>query len=570
MSISASTPFDLDQSELESMDQILDSLQEEVQPTVKGELVTARVIAMDDRDILFDVGQKQDGRCPIQEFDQKPAVGDEIPVIVMQGDAEGLIRLSRREARKRIAWQNVKEAYEAKASLSGTIGRVIDHGYQIEFQGLNLFMPLSQSNLKNLIRNRFALGKEIDFRVLEIRDHHQSAIISHRQILEERNDESWQQLLSQCKPGDIVEGEVVKRVSFGLFIRVHGIEGLLHQNDISWKKNASFKNRFQNGEKLQVRILDMDQESNRLSLGIKQLTEDPWDWAARELKTNAIVKGTVTSVTDYGAFIELREGLEGLAHVSELSWSRRQKHPKRYVEPDQVVEAMVLGVDLEEKRISLGLKQLQSDPWQTLLHTIKIGDVREGTISSVTKFGAFVEVLPDVEGLIHFKDYGWDDKVDRQMLKKGDTVSFKILDINAEERRLGCGIKQLTKSPWQELSENRKTGAVITGKITNVTDFGLFVDIGDGFEGLVHISRLPDNLKEVDRMKEAYKKGDEVQTVLQKIDVANQRISLSIKALEQKQNRELMQQHMKSSEPSTTSMGAFFKNIKIPEKDSDS
>lgn len=560
----ASTPFDLDQSELESMEQIMQSFQEagSQNQTDTGEIVQARVIDFDDKDVFFDVGLKQDGRCPAAEFDNRPAIGDEIPVVIMEKTGDSMIGLSRLEARKRISWKNLLEAEKEKTTLSGKIAEVLKQGYIVESDGLNLFMPLSQSNLKSRLRNRFPAGKEIIFKIIDIKDRHHSAVISHRQILEERNDEKWRELLSNHKPGDIVEAEVIKRVSFGVFLSVCGIEGLLHSSDISWKKNASFKNQFQVSEKLSVVILEMDAEANRLSLGLKQLTEDPWLWAARELAVGDIIEGTVTSVTDYGAFIEIKEGIEGLAHVSELSWAKRQKHPKSYVSINEIVHAEVLALDCDEHRISLGLKQLQQDPWEQLQSTVKIGDIRKGKITSVTKFGAFVEIIPEIEGLIHFKDYTWEDRADHSMIKKGEEVEFKILEMNSRERKVGCGIKQLTKSPYQLLGEKYKKGSVIDGKIKSITKFGLFVEIGDGFEGLVHLSRLPENKNDPEKLEEFYKKGDEIKTVLQNIDANKQKISLSIKAFEQKQSRDLMKQYMKKDDsPSTNnSFAAFFKD----------
>lgn len=556
----ASTPFDLDPAEMESMDSILGSITADEQTTVPhGEIIEARVIDRDDRDVFFEIGSKQDGRCALSEFAVAPAAGDVIPVLVVHTGAEGLVRLSHLEAGRRIAWDNLKEAREADASLTGKIDKILPQGYIVDCDGLSLFMPLSQSNLKSRVRNRFEVGKEIDFKLIEIKDRHRSAVISHRRILEERNDEFWKELVDTYQVEDVVEGQIIKKVSFGLFVSVCGVEGLLHHSDISWKNHAPFKNRFKVGEILEVKILEMDQEQGRLSLGLKQMSEDPWEWARLELKETYIVDGRVTSVTDYGAFIEITEGLEGLVHVSEFSWSRRQRHPRNYVEVDQVVEVVILSVDFENHRISLGMRQLQRDPWDALQEQVHIGQVMEGTITSITKFGAFVEVIPDIEGLIHFSDYSWEDKTDRKMLNKGDQVKFKILDINQKERRIGCGLKQLSPSPLDALARKHPKGAILEGNVSRIAPFGIFVDIGDGFEGLVHISRLPRDFQDENKMKEKYPIGSSVKTVLQNVDTKNRKIVLSIKAYEHKKNRELIDQYIKKDEDqSTSSLGAFW------------
>lgn len=564
MAVNASTPFDLDKAELASMEQIIESFQESFNSDTEltdGGVIEARVIDKDERDLFLDIGQKEDGRCALSEFETPPAQGETIAVVVVKGADDGMIRLSHKEADRRISWQNIKEAMEADAILQGVVEKLLTHGYIVDHGGVSLFMPLSHSDLKTR-RTKLPVGKEIDFKVLELKDRHRSAVVSHRRVVEERNDEQWDALAEKIKEGDIVEGAISKKVSFGLFIEIAGVEGLLHQSDISWKKFSPFKSRFKLEEKVHVKILAMDRENYRLSLGLKQLTEDPWEWARRELTPGEVVKGTVTSVTDYGAFVELRDGLEGLIHVSELSWSKRPKHPKKYVEQGQAIEAQLLAIDEEKNRISLGLKQLAEDPWDQLGRTVKAGEVREGAITSVTKFGAFVEVVDDIEGLIHFKDYSWDEHPDKKMLKKGDIVKFKILEISKNERRVSCGMKQLEPSPLESLQKKYKKGVVLDGTVSRIAPFGLFVDIGEGFEGLVHISRIV--LRQDEKLEDTYKVGDAVKTILQNIDPENRRIVLSIKAYQQKQDQALMAQYMKKDDsPSTSSLGAFFNKDKL-------
>lgn len=551
---------DLEQKEIESMDGVLASLGEPGGDFSRGSIIEAVVIDADERDVFLDVGLKQDGRCPRVEFDELPAVGSRVHVVVVHGSEDGLLRLSRREAGLRQAWENVREALEQKTRLSGTIVKSVNHGWLVDFSGIHLFLPLSQTDGRT--RSSLVPGTQIDFKVLDLKDKHRSAVVSQRVVIEERNDQHWTELAANHNVGDEVDAAVTKKVSFGLFVNVLGVEGLLHQSDISWKKNAPFKDRFKVGDTVRLKILGMDREKNRLSLGLKQLSEDPWAWAERELRAGENVKGRVTNLTDYGAFVELQEGLEGLIHVSELTWAKRVLHPKKYLQTGQEIEVRVLGVDLEKKRIALGLKQLQQDPWSVISSSVKRGETKEGEVTSITKFGAFVKVTDEIEGLIHFKDYSWDDQPDRKLLKKGDVVKYKVLDVNTQERRISCGLKQLTPSPYEELRKKYKKGDSIDCTVKRLAPFGLFVDIGDGFEGLIHISRIP--LGPEQKLESAYKEGDPVKASLLAIDADEKRISLSIKAYEKKTERDLIDQYMARGDgTSTSSLGSFLKKTGV-------
>ena len=560
------TPFDLDQPELESMDKIMDEFDEQLfdgqADFSRGSLIEATVIDWDERDVFLDLGSKQDGRCPRSDFDEEPpAPGSTISVVVLNSSGDGPVRLSKLEADRRIAWEEVREAFNDGTRLSGKILRAVNHGYIVNTGGINLFLPLSQATARNHSRAGLTPGKKIEFKVLELKDRHRSAIISHRKVVEEANEQHWDDLLAKYSAGDVIDGVVTKKVSFGIFINVMGIEGLLHQSDISWKKYAPFKDRFKIGDTVQVKILNLDRDANRLSLGLKQLAEDPWEWAQRELRPGDVVRGVVTNITDYGAFLEILEGLEGLIHVSELTWSKRVKHPKKYLNVGEEVEAQVLSVDYDSRRIALGVKQLAQDPWDRLEDSVQPGDILEGPVTSVTRFGAFVQVMEEVEGLIHFNDYTWDDRVDRKMLKKGDAVKFKVLDIDLNERRVSCGIKQLSESPYEVLKKKYAKGDAIPCKVTGITTFGLFVDIGDGFEGLIHISRIP--LKQDEKLEDRYKVGEELTAVLLNIDSDEKKIALSIKAYEKKKEQDLISHYLKKEdEPSTQSMGSYFKGLK--------
>lgn len=556
-------PFDLDQSELESMDQVMDAFDENMfdgqGSFSKGDLIEATIVDFDDRDVFLDLNSKQDGRCHRSDFEETPVTGDVVQVVVIREGGDGYVRLSKKEADRTISWENICEAFKEGAQLQGKVIKGVQHGYIINYGGINLFLPMSQADARTKGRPNLPNGKEITFKILEIKDKHRSAVISHRKVVEEINESRWGELMETHQVGDEVTGNVVKKVSFGVFINVLGIEGLLHQSDISWKKYAPFKDRFRMGDEVTVKIVNMDKENNRLSLGLKQLTEDPWEWAQRELNEGDIVRGIVTNITDYGAFLELLEGLEGLIHVSELTWAKRVKHPKKYLNMGQEVEAQVLSLDFENRRIALGVKQLVDDPWLKLPDEVRVGDVMKGVVTSITKFGAFVKVKDDVEGLVHFNDYSWDEKVDRKMLKKGDEIEYTILDINDKERRISCGIKQLTESPYEVLRKKYRKGDVLDCKVTGITSFGVFVDIGDGFEGLIHISRIP--LRDGETLESLFELGQELRAVLLNIDPSEKKIALSIKAYEKKKEQDIIDQYIKKEDdaPATSTLGDLLK-----------
>jgi small subunit ribosomal protein S1 len=563
ISMTTPTPFDEIQQEQEDFEKILqESITEqfELNKFSKGDIVEATVLDVTDNEVYLDLGQKQEGICQLSEFDERPVIGNVVKVVVIRGGGiEGNSLVSRKEASRREGWEKIQEAYNNQLPLSGKVSIIIDNnkGYLVDFYGLQLFLPKSQVGVK--IRNRLPnlkVGDVIDFKVLSIDEKRKSAIISRKKIQEDINQEKWDKFLSKYKEGDVVDGVITKIVSYGIFVRVDDLDGLVHQNDISWKNNFPFKKYYNKGDKVSVKILSINPEENRISLGIKQLTEDPWEWAKRELHAGDIITGTVTDIKDYGAFLEIREGLEGLIHNSEISWSNKQVHPKSVLKKGQEIDVKILSIDPEKKRISLSYKQARENPWQKAKEILKVGEVREGRITGVVQYGAFVEIFDEVEGLIHVKDYSWDEKPNKDMLKKGDVVKFKILAIDVDNRKISCGIKQLELSPYEKLAQKYKKGEILTGKITGISDFGIFVDIGDGFEGLVHKSKIP--LKKDEKLEDKYKVGDEVKTVLLKIDPEKEKISLSIKDYEKRKEKEIVKQYLKEDVGSYT-LGSILK-----------
>lgn len=562
--MATATPFDDIQQEQEDFEKILEenfTEQFDINRFSKGDMVEATVLDVSEREVYLDLGQKLEGICPLEEFSEKPAVGDIVKVIVIKGGGiEGSSVVSRKEADKLEGWEKIKEAYQNNLPLSGKVVLTLNNnkGYLVELNTLKLFLPKSQVGIK--IKNRFPslkVGNIIDFKILSIDEKRKSAIISRKKIQEDINQEKWDNFLSKYKEGQIVEGTISKIASFGMFVRIEDLDGLVHQNDISWKNGFPFRKFYRKGDKVSVKILSINPEENRISLGIKQLTENPWEWAAKELHPGDIITGTITDIKEYGAFLEIREGLEGLIHQSELSWSNKQVHPKNVFKKGQEVEVKILNINPESKRIALSYKQAKENPWEVAGRILKVGEIREGKITGVVKYGAFVEIFEEVEGLIHINDYSWDEKPNKDMLKKGDVVKFKILSIDIENKKISCGIKQIELSPYQKLSEKYKKGDVIKGKVTGIADFGIFVDIGEGFEGLVHKSKI--NLKKDEELSSKFQIGDEVTTVLLKIDPDKEKISLSIKDYEKRKEKEIVKQYLKD-DSSTYSLGSILQN----------
>ena len=533
----------------------------------KGQLTEGRVVNVD-RDFVFvDVGLKVEGRVPVSEFLDVPEPGQAVSVVVKrkEGVDAGYL-LSKREADILNSWGAIKESFNNGHQVQGrVISEIKGKGFMVDIEGVHFFLPISQlvfkfANLEEL------KTKVLDFKIIELNEKSKSGVVSRKKLLEEVNKEKWDEILTKVQVGDKVVATVSKVASFGVFCDVEGVTGLLRQNDISFKKFAPFKNIFKNGQQVELKVLEMDPDNNRLSLGLKQLYEDPWDWAKRELEKGMVIRGLVTSLTSFGAFVELKEGLEGLIHTSELSWSKKPPVPKDILKKGEEVEAMILEIDFDKKRLSLGLKQLSPNPWDNLPPEVSVGVVLEGKITGVTKYGAFVEVSPSIEGLIHISDITWDDKVRNPVvtLKKGQVVKYKILDINTRENKISCGLKQLEEHPFEKLRKKYPVGSVVNGKIKNVTSFGIFVEIEEGYEGLVHVSEIPREKSDV--LEESFKPGEVVKAVILKIDVPTKKISLSVKDYEKAMERAEMQKYMKSDDvPSTTTIGDLINTQQNPE-----
>lgn len=516
--------------------------QEQENSAGKGTLIEGTVVDVIGDTVFLDIGEKLEARVSREDFSETPKRGEKVSAIIKKR-VDGYCVLSKKEADQRVGWETIKDASQNGYPLSGKIvGEVKNKGYLVESEGIQLFLPASHVGVR--FKESTEGGKEFSFKIIELNEKTRTGVVSRKTLLDEINGEKWEELLGKVKVGDKVNGKVVKIANFGVFLSVYDVVGLLRQNDISYKKFAPFKQYFNIGAEVEVIVLEVDKENNKLSLGIKQLYEDPWIWAKKELEKGMVVRGIVTSLTNFGAFVELKEGLEGLIHTTELSWAKKPPHPKDVLKKSQEVDSEILDIDFEARRLSLGLKQLLPNPWEALSANVRAGNVLEGKITGITKYGAFVEVESGIEGLIHISDITWDEREKNplNLLKKGQSVQYKILDVNLDAQRISCGLKQLSEHPYEALRKKYPPGTLVEGRVKSIVSFGVFVEVEPGYEGLVHISEIPDgrNIK----LEDLYKVGESVRTVVVKIEPNNKKISLSIKDFDKAVEREEMAKYI--------------------------
>ncbi|MBK6605430.1 MAG: 30S ribosomal protein S1 [Leptospiraceae bacterium] len=531
-------------------------------PFKKGAIIEGRIVDVYDQEVYVDLGLKSDCRVARSEFLETPEIGSTVAVVIKSKENDSEIYIaSKLEADARKGWETVKEAFSKNLQVQGRVDSEVKNiGYNVYVEGVQLFLPSSQLGMKATLEELKA--KPLDFKVIKLNEKGRTGVLSRKKLIEEISKEKWDELIKIVKVGDKVNGTVTKVASFGVFCNVHGIEGLLRQNDISYKKYAPFKQYFQIGQSIELLVLEIDPTNNRLSLGIKQLYEDPWVWAGRELEKDMVVRGIVTSLTNFGAFVELKEGLEGLIHCSELTWAKKPPHPKEVLKKGQEVDSMILDIDLSKKRLSLGLKQLLPNPWDNLTSEVRVGNTLEGKITGITKYGAFVEVENGIEGLIHVGDITWDEKVKdpTTVLKKGQIVKYQILDINLDTNRISCGLKQLQENPYEALKKKYPTGVIVEGKVKSIVTFGVFLEIEPGYEGLIHVSQIPES--KTLKLEELYKVGDIIKAVILKIDPDSKKISLSVKDFDKAMEKEEISKYIKTDTPSSESFGSFINSSK--------
>ncbi|MFT5701758.1 MAG: small subunit ribosomal protein S1 [Desulforhopalus sp.] len=529
----------LNQSTQDSMEEMsfaeLFEMEENNKVVAVGDVAMGTIIGTVDDYLLVDVGDKAESYIAKSEFrledGEEINIGDVFEVFVERRKEEGGLLLSREKAIAIKVWERIAEIQEADETISGKIESRVKGGMSVDI-GVPAFLPYSQIDLRPVKDLDALIGDSMDFKILKFNKKRNNVVISRRAILEEERNKLREEMRSKLEEGQIITGAITNITDYGLFIDMGGMDGLCHITDLSWGRVSHPAKLYKVGEDLEVKVLKYDREHDRVSLGVKQLRDDPWATVVDRYPVKELTVGKVVSITDYGVFIELEEGVEGLIHVSEMTWSKKPRHPSKMVSVGDEVEVMVLNIETETKRISLGMKQLQPNPWDLVTDNYPVGSVIEGKIKNITDFGVFIGIEEGIDGLIHVSDLSWTERIKHPSEKyaKGETIEAVVLKIDKENERFSLGIKQMVPDPWQAAYNNYPSGTVVEGEITNVTDFGVFVKLEEGIEGLVHVSELSkDKVKTPVGM---YQMGDVLKAIVINVSAKDRKIGLSVKTLE--------------------------------------
>src|SRR5713226_3421129 len=524
---------------------------EESLRTVKpGGVVKGRVVGITSTHVLIDVGYKSEGQIPLQEFMDRQSnvqvkVGDDVDVYFDSSEGEnGGIVLSRQRAESMKVWEEIENAYNEGRGVQGHIIGKVKGGFKVDV-GVPAFLPGSHVDIRpsrNL--DRF-IGTTDRFAVVKYNRARGNVVVSRRALLEKERDSLKQEILKVLEEGVILEGTVKNITGYGAFVDLGGIDGILHISDMSWGRISHPSEIVQVGDKVKVVVLKFDPEKERISLGMKQLTPDPWQTVAEKYPVGSRIQGKVISLMDYGAFVELESGIEGLIHISEMSWTKKISHPSKILQVGQTVEVVVLNVDPGHRRISLGLKQVMANPWEEAKEKYPVGSNVKGPVRNVTDFGIFVGIEEGIDGLVHISDLHWTKKVKHssELYKKGDVVEAKVLGVDVQNERFSLGIKQLTADPWKVVAERYPVGSKVKGEATSVPDFGVFVRLEEGVEGLIHVSQL--SAERIDKPSSLFKVGDSVEAEVIHVEPREKKIGLSIRALKKTEERQEMENYLK-------------------------
>lgn len=541
--------------------------EQSLQSVQMGGVLTGKVVQINADNVMVDVGWKTEGYIPAKELRDDQGninvnVGDEIEVLVDRRDQDGNLVLSRDKAAKIKIWDDVKLACEQNAPVKGTVIERVKGGLSVDI-GIPAFLPGSQVDIRPVRDLDRYVGQSYLFNVLKYDRKRNNVVLSRRTILEKEREAEKFDTLQNIEEGKIVEGVIKNITDYGLFIDLGGIDGLLHVTDISWGRITRPSDHFSKGEKIRVKVLSFDRERERVALGLKQLALNPWETIKDKYPINSVLEGRVVNLTDYGVFVELETGVEGLIHVSEMFWTREIKHPSKVLSIGQCIQVMILDINTETKRISLGLKQTTANPWETLRLKYPEGSVIKGIIRNITNFGIFVGVEEGIDGLIHMSDISWKQRVKHpsEMFKKGQEIEAMVLNIDVEHEKFSLGLKQIEKNPWEELSARYPAGSIVSGKVTNMTDFGIFVEIEEGIEGLVHISEL--SSRRVKSSSELFALGDSVSAIVKNVDPKSRKIRLSIKDYETGTEGHSVNQYINNRENIGSSLSKALADVKI-------
>ena len=529
----------------------------------EGSIVTGRIIRVHDGDVTIDVGYKSEGVIDVNEFKdlEENPVGLEVDVFLERlEDDDGVIVISKKRAEQQKAWDYVVNECEEGSVVEGTIRSAVKGGFIVDV-GVDALLPGSQLDVTPVRNPEEHVGKTYEFRILKINLERKNIVVSRRDLIEESRRESRRKVLADIQVGQVRPGVVKNITDFGAFVDLDGIDGLLHVTDMTWGRINHPSEQLKVGDALNVMVLDVDLEKERISLGLKQTMENPWEEIESRYPTGARVHGKVVNLAPYGAFIELEEGVEGLVHVSEMSWTRRVQRAADVLSMGDEVDAVVLSVSTEDKKISLGMRQTEENPWEIVAGKYPIGSPVTGQVRNFTTYGAFVEIEEGVDGMIHVSDMSWTRKVNHpsEMLEKGDEVTTVVLEIDSTNQRISLGLKQAQEDPWADIAKRYPVGTRVTGKVTKVSSFGAFVEIEEGVDGLIHISQISDD--HIEKVKDVLNVGDDIEARVVKVDATEHRIGLSVKAAkvsdEEFEVEEDMLEGLQSGEELVNLSGAF-------------
>ena len=550
--------IDMDEEDHEKM---LEAYDETLRDFEEGEIVKGVVVKIDRDEVMVDVGYKSEGYIALSEFGTMPdgtpkvKVGDPVDVYLLRKeDQDGLVVLSKEIADQKIVWDRIAEAYERGEPVQGKIGRRIKGGLKVEIGNVKAFLPASQVELRPVQNFDRYIGKTLDMKVIKLSKRRRNIVLSRRVILEEEREAKRQATLAILETGQLREGIVKNITQFGAFVDLGGVDGLLHKSDMSWGRVNHPSEVVSVGDKVEIMVLSVDAEAGKISLGMKQKTPDPWLSVEEKYPVGSTLSGKVVNIVDYGAFVELEPGVEGLIHVSEMSWTRRVPHPSRLLRKGDVIQARVLDVDSNKQKISLGIKQLQPNPWELLADKYPVGSRINGLVRNLTDFGAFVEIEEGIDGLIHVSDLSWAKRVmnPADVLKEGDVVEAVVLSIDAEKQRVSLGLKQIEPDPWIQVPEKYGIGSIVRGRIVNITSFGAFAKLEEGVEGLIHISELDE--RHVDNPEEIVSVGEELELKVISLDPEERRIGLSLKEAKSDQAESVISRYMDGQDSDRTTL----------------
>jgi small subunit ribosomal protein S1 len=550
--------------ESQDTDSFMELYEESLKSIQEGEVVKGEIVQVDKEYVLVDIGYKSEGQIAVREFLDSEGnltanVGDRVEVLLeRREDDEGTIRLSKEKAAKIKIWDDIKRIYENNGTIKGKILSRVKGGLSVDI-GLQAFLPGSQVDLRPVRDMDALVGTEHEFKIVKYNKRRGNIVLSRRAILEAQRKAQREETLNLLEEGAVLEGTVKNITDYGLFIDLGGIDGLVHITDMSWGRVGHPSEMHQLGDNIKVKVLSFDKDKARVSLGIKQLTPDPWSNAEEKYPISMRITGRVVSLTDYGAFIEVEQGVEGLIHVSEMSWTRKIRHPSQILNVGDMVDSIVLNIDVAKKRISLGMKQVEPNPWDVIEEKYPVGTTIEGKIKNITDFGIFIGIDEGIDGLVHISDISWTRRIKHpsEVYKKGQEVQAVVLNIEKENERFSLGIKQLTEDPWDKIPEKYKPGTRVTGTVTNVTDFGLFVELEEGIEGLVHISEIAKDRH--GNPMSRFQVDDVIQAKVLKVSRQDKKIGLSIRKLEESTEKEIYRSYLNNQMEATSNLGELLR-----------